>query len=62
MLFFWENVTRYPKFFITSVAGLLIIITTPFQRLLKNSSILFIVTLLITIPGLIIILQKMLDI
>jgi len=41
MLFFWENVSRYPKFFTTSVAGLLIIIIAPFQKLFKNSSVFF---------------------
>lgn len=32
---FWNNVLRYPRFFISSVAGLLIIILTPFKNLFK---------------------------
>ena len=32
---FWNNISRYPKFFISSVTGLLLIILTPFRNLLK---------------------------
>jgi len=32
---FWSNVLRYPRFFISSVAGLIIIILTPFKNLFK---------------------------
>ena len=32
---FWTNVSRYPRFFISSLAGLLLIILTPFRNLLK---------------------------
>jgi len=32
---FWNNVLRYPRFFISSVAGLIIIILTPFKNLFK---------------------------
>lgn len=32
---FWNNVFRYPRFFISSVAGLIIIILTPFKNLFK---------------------------
>jgi len=32
---FWSNVLRYPQFFISSVAGLIIIILTPFKNLFK---------------------------
>jgi hypothetical protein len=32
---FWTNVLRYPRFFISSVAGLIIIILTPFKNLFK---------------------------
>ena len=35
---FWENVIRYPKFFISSVAGLIIIITSPIRKLNRNMS------------------------
>ena len=61
MLFFWENVIRYPRFFITSVAGLLIILLAPFQKLAKNSNILFLITVLLMFSLLIITLTRMLD-
>jgi len=32
---FWNNISRYPRFFISSVAGLILIILTPFRNLLK---------------------------
>ena len=32
---FWTNVFRYPRFFISSLAGLILIILTPFRNLLK---------------------------
>lgn len=32
---FWNNVSRYPRFLISSVAGLILIILTPFRNLLK---------------------------
>jgi hypothetical protein len=32
---FWNNVLRYPRFFISSVTGLIIVILTPFKNLFK---------------------------
>nr|YP_010277183.1 Ycf33 [Thalassionema nitzschioides]UHY40706.1 Ycf33 [Thalassionema nitzschioides] len=32
---FWKNIIRYPRFFLTSLAGLLLIITSPFRNLFK---------------------------
>ena len=32
---FWNNISRYPRFFISSVAGLILIILTPFKNLFK---------------------------
>jgi hypothetical protein len=32
---FWNNISRYPRFFISSVAGLILVILTPFKNLLK---------------------------
>ena len=32
---FWTNVIRYPRFFISSMAGLILIILTPFRNLFK---------------------------
>ena len=32
---FWTNITRYPRFFISSMIGLILIILTPFKNLFK---------------------------
>jgi hypothetical protein len=32
---FWTNISRYPRFFISSLVGLILIILTPFRNLLK---------------------------
>ena len=32
---FWNNVSRYPRFFISSLAGLILIILAPFRNLFK---------------------------
>jgi hypothetical protein len=32
---FWNNVLRYPRFFISSVAGLIIVILKPIKNLFK---------------------------
>lgn len=32
---FWNNILRYPRFFISSVAGLILVILAPFRNLLK---------------------------
>lgn len=32
---FWNNISRYPRFFISSLAGLILIIITPFKNLFK---------------------------
>ena len=48
---FWNNIARYPRFFISSVAGLLLIILTPFKNLFKkrNSRIFVIISFFISI-------------
>lgn len=33
---FWTNVFRYPRFFISSLIGLILVILTPFKNLFKN--------------------------
>ena len=33
---FWSNVVRYPRFFISSMIGLILIILTPFRNLFKT--------------------------
>jgi hypothetical protein len=32
---FWNNISRYPRFFISSLVGLILIILSPFQNLFK---------------------------
>ena len=32
---FWNNIARYPRFFISSLIGLILIILTPFRNLFK---------------------------
>ena len=32
---FWNNISRYPRFFISSLVGLILVIITPFRNLLK---------------------------
>ena len=33
---FWNNIIRYPRFFISSLIGLILVILTPFRNLFKN--------------------------
>jgi hypothetical protein len=49
---FWNNVLRYPRFFISSVAGLIIIILTPFKNLFKIRKLrIFLVVFFIVVLG-----------
>nr|YP_010472172.1 hypothetical protein N4M20_pgp012 [Navicula arenaria]UVG41637.1 hypothetical protein [Navicula arenaria] len=32
---FWNNISRYPRFFISSLTGLILVILTPFKNLFK---------------------------
>lgn len=32
---FWNNISRYPRFFISSMVGLLLVILAPLKNLLK---------------------------
>ena len=34
---FWENIARYPRFFISPMLGLLLILISPFQKLLRTT-------------------------
>ena len=54
MVNFWENVLRYPKFFISSVIGLMVIIISPIRKLFINPntkwfSIIIVLSLLVCI-------------
>jgi hypothetical protein len=61
---FCENIARYPRFFISAMLGLLLILIAPFQKLLRTTTgkIIFVISIL-GIGGFIsITLQNMLDI
>ena len=36
MIDFWTNILRYPRFFISSLVGLILVILTPVRNLFKN--------------------------
>ncbi len=40
---FWSNVFRYPRFFISSLIGLILILITPFRNLFKIKKFRFII-------------------
>jgi hypothetical protein len=49
---FWNNIARYPRFFISSVAGLILVILAPFKNLLKIKKFRFVLPIaLILIVG-----------
>jgi Protein of unknown function (DUF751) len=58
---FWKNVVRYPRFFISSLAGLILVIITPIKNLFKvrKLRIFLILTLLLGFGALYFILQNM---
>jgi hypothetical protein len=39
---FWNNISRYPRFFISSLVGLILVILTPFRNLFKIKKLRFI--------------------
>ena len=58
---FWNNILRYPRFFISSVTGLILVILTPFKNLFKIPKLrIFLIVFLITFfVGLFLILRSM---
>ena len=58
---FWTNVSRYPRFFISSLVGLILVIVSPFRNLFKIKKFRFIIPIifLITISTLYLILLNM---
>lgn len=44
---FWENLLRFPRFFISSILGLVLTILGPFFNLLRDPKTTWILTLLI---------------
>ena len=59
---FWTNITRYPRFFISSMIGLILIIVTPLKNLFKVPKLPWFIILfrLIFIVSLYVVIQKML--
>jgi hypothetical protein len=54
MNIFWENVLRYPRFLITSVSGLIIILLSPLLKLAKKNLFSQIFVLIVVIASLVI--------
>jgi hypothetical protein len=46
---FWTNVSRYPRFFISSLVGLILVIVAPFRNLFKIKKFRFIIPILFLI-------------
>jgi hypothetical protein len=43
---FWNNISRYPRFFISSLAGSVLVILAPFRNLFKIKSFIFILLII----------------
>jgi hypothetical protein len=58
---FWKNIVRYPRFFISSLAGLILVILTPIKNLFKirKLRVLLILILFLSFSSLYFILQNM---
>jgi len=58
---FWDNVLRYPRFFVSSLAGVILVILTPFRNLFKipKLRIFLILFLVVFFIGLYLILKNM---
>lgn len=58
---FWTNIVRYPRFFISSMIGLILIILSPFKNLFKIPKLRWFVILfsLIFIVSLYFVIRKM---
>jgi hypothetical protein len=58
---FWTNISRYPRFFISSLIGLILIILAPFRNLFKIKKLRFIIPIifLVAMGTLYLILLKM---
>ena len=61
---FWNNIARYPQFFISSMIGLILVILTPLKNLIKlpNLRILFVIFIIILIYFLNVTLKNMMGI
>ena len=48
---FWNNISRYPRFFISSMVGLILVILAPIKNLLKVPSLRIILILFFVLFG-----------
>jgi len=56
---FWTNILRYPRFLVSSVSGLILVILTPFINLFKTSkSKFFLLTIIIILFIILILILK----
>lgn len=53
---FWNNIARYPRFFISSLVGLILVILAPFKNLFKIPK--FRIVLIISVLLFIVLLYK----
>jgi len=44
---FWNNIYRYPRFFVSSFIGLILVIITPFRNLFKIKKFRFILPIIL---------------
>lgn len=58
---FWNNLSRYPRFFISSLIGLILIILNPFRNLFKIAKfrVILIIVFLVLLTVLFFILKNM---
>ena len=58
---FWTNISRYPRFFISSLAGLILVILAPLKNLFKipKLRIVLFISFIICCLGLYLIIQNM---
>jgi Protein of unknown function (DUF751) len=50
---FWNNISRYPRFFISSLAGLILVILAPLRNLFKIKKFRFLIPIVVLLFGLI---------
>ena len=51
---FWNNISRYPRFFISSLVGLIFVILTPFKILFKVQKFRFILIIFFILVSIVI--------
>ena len=46
---FWNNISRYPRFFISSLVGLILVIVSPFRNLFKIKKFRFVIPIILVL-------------